>query len=100
MSFIVLNGTNREWTTTEEADLSSDYGVMTPGVACTVFENFAVLSDEQNREGFLDVILWAIGDNLYVAHHAFSNKIYWSNSLKDAFDFGAEAIAQSSSYQE
>lgn len=93
MSFEVQNGTNREWTTSEEADLSAGYALETPGIQCHVYDDFAVV---RGANLFPSVHLWAIGDNLYVAclrtMKGSSNKIYWSNSLKDAFDFAAEAI--------
>lgn len=91
MSFTVLNGTNREWTTSEEADLSAGYGKETPGVEVIVCDNYALVhaSDDET----INCFLWAIGDNLYVSQpNSNQAMIYWSNSLKDAFDFAAEAI--------
>jgi len=91
MSFIVQNGTNRAWTTSEEVDLSSDYGVMTPGVKVIVHDDFALVHASDDE--YINCLLWAIGDNLYVAQPTKDDgMIYWSNSLKDAFDFCAEVI--------
>lgn len=92
-AFVVQNGANRDWTMTEELDLGT-LGEETPGVTTFIDENFAVVRSETDRGVFCH--LWAIGDNLYVAHLAgrkgASNSVYWSNSLRDAFDFAAEAI--------
>jgi hypothetical protein len=91
-TFTLQNGTNREWTTTEEADLIY-YGIETPGIEVLVEEDYAVV---MTGPGHKHVCVWAIGDNLYTAtlygRKGASNKIYWSNSLRDCCDFAAEAV--------
>lgn len=88
-SSAVINGANRNWTTSEEADLSAGYGSSTPAIRTIVDEDFAVVVGGMSE---WRVLLFAIGDNLYVAHVIGTHKIYWTNSLKDAFDFAAETI--------
>jgi hypothetical protein len=90
MSFIVVNGTNREWSTTEELDLPG-YASETPGVDLVMCKDYALVHADDDET--INCFLWAIGDNLYVAQSNMNHAmIYWSNSLKDAFDFAAEAV--------
>lgn len=92
MSFEMKNGENRSFTTTELLDLS-DYLRATPRLGIFVDDktDVEVISMFQRaKEG--NVLIWALGDDLYVAQYHGSVKMYWSNSFKDVLDFAAEAL--------
>lgn len=93
VSFIVLNGTNRQWTTTEEDTLGS-FVDTTPEIWIDIEEDHTIVYST-GKDAY--VLVWAVADNLYVATPRGNDnrKIYWSNSLKDVCDFAAEYITLS-----
>lgn len=90
----LINGKNRSWTTSEEADISC---YTAPGVEVDVQDDFAVFYKTDDRVPHVKI--WAIGDNLYVGHYngrkGSSTHIYWTTHLKDVMDFAVEAVSMS-----
>lgn len=86
---MVTNQTNRNWTTTEKADISC-YKAEDVIVECN--EDLAVLSSTGHMDDPYLVQVFAIGDNLYIAHQACAASIYYTDSLKDCLDTACEMI--------
>lgn len=86
--FIVQSSTNRDFTTTEEADICT---VSYDKVSIQFFGNMAWFEhvDRPNEDG---VQIFAIGDNQYLCHQVTSCQLYITNSLRDAMDQAAETL--------
>lgn len=85
----VQNWFNREFTTTEEADLSC-YGWGEHGCWLELSEDYGTV---EHFDGVDKVSFWALGDNHYAAmHNKKFTKVYNTNSLKDLMDWVVEAI--------
>jgi hypothetical protein len=86
-SSLVSSRTNREWATTEEADLSCAVYV---GVSIEVFDNMAWFTSTSEFCTHQGAQVFATGDNEYIVHGVSAAEIYVTNSLKDAMDMAAE----------
>ena len=72
------NGTNRAWTTSEEADISC---YEAPDIQVVCFDDYAVLNET--------VYVYAL-NNVYVV--VMNPRMVWSTHLKDALDTAAELV--------
>jgi hypothetical protein len=85
----VKSFSNRDFTTTEEADISCYE--LPEGVKREFFDNMTWLT----KEGVPGVQIFAIGDNLYLCHQETSCELYITDHLKDAIDAACEILATS-----
>ena len=80
---------NRNWTTSEEADLSC---YKAPDVKINVYEDFAHFSETGTPTDLYGVMIFAIGDNQYLAHQAHAAQVWITDSLQDCCDAAAEMV--------
>lgn len=80
-----FNTTNRDWSTSEEADISC-YSAPNVGVEC--WEDTALVTRNEETTEF-DVYVTAIADNVYIASQAANGRIYATDSLRDCLDTAA-----------
>lgn len=84
---MATNRVNRNFTTTEEADLScASYNNVFIEVMedCAIFRHAGSVTE--------DVFIFATGDNEYVVHQSSSCHVVITDELKDAMDTAAEII--------
>jgi hypothetical protein len=92
MSNSFTNTTNRDWSTSEEADISC---YKAPFVKIECWENTALVQRNPEKPEIadeyieFDVYVYAVADNLYLATKTMGGRVYLTDTLQDCLDTAA-----------